>query len=153
MEEIMKKAAMVLVLLGVMIFGLVGSASAGEKAAWVNVPFAFYAGNLLLPAGDYLVNMQPGPITGGNVLKIANRDGSICQQLISNRVAGIGYGTDFNLYFNRYGDSYFLSKVKGHEFGAELAKSSTEKKAETQYLQASASASAHPKAASTRKAK
>lgn len=149
----MKKATMALVFLVVLIFGFVGSASAGENPVWVKVPFAFHAGNALLPAGDYLFNMQPGRISGGSMLKIVSRDGSMCEQLFSQRIDGYGYAADVNVYFNRYGDSYFLSKVKGYELGAELSKSRTEKNVEVEYLQSSATVGSKVNSAGSRKAK
>lgn len=149
----MKKLTMALVFLGILMFGFIGSAAAGENPVWVNVPFAFHVGKALLPAGEYLFNMAPVAAPGGYMLKIVNRDGSMCEYVLSQRIDGFGRGTDFNLYFNRYGDSYFLRKVKGYDLGTELAKSRIEKAVAAEYLQALTTVGISADPAVSRKAK
>lgn len=133
----MRKAALVIALVSVLVLGLsAGAMAASDNSAWVKVPFAFYAGKTLLPAGTYLFSMKPKPFEAGSVLRIVNKDGTVCEHLYTNRIEGNPSDPEIHLYFNKYGDSYFLSKMKGSLVGAEVARSSNEKEMERASLAA-----------------
>jgi len=143
----MKKAALAVFIVGVLVFGLSINAMAdSDRSVWVKVPFAFHAGNTLMPAGTYQFSMRVKPHQAGNLLRIISQDGSLCENLSTNRIEGNRSDPDVHVYFNKYGDSYFLSKVKGNSLGVEVAKSRAEKQLEGSFSKPSVSVSSHSKA-------
>ena len=97
-----------------------------QEPVLVNIPFAFTAGQMTLPAGEYRVrNMVQAPAA----LLIQRTDGSASTFVMSNGVEANGPQTQSRLIFRRYGESYFLSQVwmEGHARGREVPPSAKEK--------------------------
>jgi hypothetical protein len=72
-----------------------------------NIPFDFRVGSTVLPAGDYSIRHSDG------ILFVSQTSGARKSSVVLTVGAdhpntAIGKGT---LQFNRYGDSYYLSKV------------------------------------------
>lgn len=70
-----------------------------------DVPFDFYAGNTLIPAGEYVVHAR-GPAVwlrgpGGTPVFASN----------TNRTESLWPSRQERLVFNRYGNEYFLSAI------------------------------------------
>ena len=124
----MKKTLMAVCVVGMLVFGMSVSVLAdSDRSVWVKVPFAFHAGDTLMPAGTYQFSMRVKPHEGGSLLRIVNRDGSLCQHVYTNRIEGNPADPDVRVLFNKYGDTYFISKVRGRNLGAEVIKSRAEK--------------------------
>ncbi len=134
----MKKTLAVLAVLSIMIFGFVLAAQAETtRAVKINVPFAFQAGNQVMPAGDYIFEFpKANNDATGSMLKIFSPDGSLCQYLLSRSIRGIDTDSEWHVTFNKYGDFYFIAKVRNSELGAEVAKTRAEKQMAAQQLQA-----------------
>jgi hypothetical protein len=135
-EDHMKRALVVLFSLSIVLLGSVTGASAGTSPRmWANIPFAFYAGEEMLPAGEYLFEMPDlgHHTTTGSTLAVRTRDGSICVYL--QAIAGGIYrsGPAYQVTFTRYGDSYFLSKVQNNDIESNLPKTRSEKKTAAAY--------------------
>jgi len=126
----MKRALVVLFSLSIVLLGSVTGASAGSAPRmWANIPFAFYAGEQLLPAGEYLFEM---PDMGrnsatGSIVAVRTRDGSIFVYLQANPAGKNSGGSACQVTFARYGDSYFLSKVQTNNIESNLHKTRSEK--------------------------
>jgi hypothetical protein len=137
----MKKAAISVVFIVGIVLGLSMTAMAaggGGNSVWVKVPFAFYAGRTLMPAGTYLMSLGNDPFATGKILRIQNQDGTIFEQVNTIRTDGNSAASNIQVFFTKYGDTHFLSQVKGNDYGVELTKSTAEKQA--------IAASAKPKA-------
>jgi hypothetical protein len=97
-----------------------------QEPLLVNIPFAFTAGNMALPAGEYRVenlNQNSG------VLLIQRTDASVAKTALSIAAEVNAPQAQSKLVFHRYGNSYFLSEVwvAGHARGREIPKSAKEK--------------------------
>jgi hypothetical protein len=134
----MKKTLAVLaVVSGLMFMFVIGAHAESERAAWIKVPFAFQAGDTLLPAGEYMFEFaRMGDNATGSLLRIITRDGSICHHMLSRVIPGNTEDRDWQVSFNRYGDSYFVAKVRTGEVGCEISKSRTEKNLANEYMRA-----------------
>jgi hypothetical protein len=121
---------MIVFALAVVMSGIASAAPAqDENSAYVTIPFAFFVGDDQLPAGQYLFEMpKMGGFAAGTMFRIRSTDGSICQYRLSNRIDGVRTDNDYHVTFNKYGDTYFLTSVRNSLVGAELRKSSLEKK-------------------------
>jgi hypothetical protein len=114
------------------------------NSCWVKIPFAFYAGDKLMPAGKYLFDMpRMSGFASGTMLQVSSPDGVLSQYLFSMRVDGITWSNDYHIAFSRYGDAYFLSKVRNGELGAQIFRSRTEKKLSSEYAKGSPSVSTY----------
>jgi hypothetical protein len=86
------------------------------------IPFDFTVGSKSFPAGDYSVKQ-----VSENVLLIQSiTDGTGVMTMVLPSETTKKAGTPV-LTFNRYGDSYFLSKVSGDDRGWKLHPSAVEK--------------------------
>jgi hypothetical protein len=76
----------------------------------VNIPFDFYAGTQLMPAGEYKFEM--GPLSGGSESSVIMRtkDGTGVSILLTRPDGKAGSLTN-HLRFNQYGRKYFLSGI------------------------------------------
>ena len=103
----------------------------------VNIPFDFYLGSQKLPAGEYTVVRHADPA----LIHLYDGNGHTSAAL-SNAVSNRSKTWDAQLVFNRYGDQYFLSEVRGwgslfarqlikSSFEVEVAKSSTAERVAT----------------------
>ena len=76
----------------------------------VHVPFAFAAGKVQMPAGDYRVNRQ-----GTNILILRNADTSDAVILPTAALDVDSTVERAALVFNRYDGKYFLSQVRSFD--------------------------------------
>jgi hypothetical protein len=135
----MKKTLVVLFSLSAVIFGIAVAASAAgaleaSNSVLMKIPFAFHAGDNLYPAGQYWIEMpRMGGYAAGTMVRIAAQDGSSCQYVFSVRTRGVNTDTDYHVTFNKYGDTYYLAKVRNSELGAEVAQSRSEKRAASEF--------------------
>jgi hypothetical protein len=88
-----------------------------------NVPFAFYAGEEQLPAGNYVFEMRALGFgsSSSSAVAVYRQDGSLAVML-STIPTGWEYQrmADGHLHFTRYSSSYFLNRVEGPSSGASL---------------------------------
>jgi len=104
------------------------SASAQTVAQQVTVPFEFTVGEKLLPAGTYLIKgIQPGMVLLQNREGRANMFSPILSTDTVNKASN-------RLIFNKYGDQYFLSEIRGSvgETAAKIVTSNLEKRVRAQ---------------------
>jgi hypothetical protein len=97
-----------------------------QQTLVVNVPFDFVAGNTMLPAGEYSVQIS-GPLQ--TLILIDRKDATAAAFINTNAASARAPQTQSKLVFNRYGDRYFLSQVwtAGYAQGRQLRKSDREK--------------------------
>jgi hypothetical protein len=124
----------VLLTVGIAVLGLSIAASASNPTILrANIPFAFYADKELLPAGQYTFELRPiclGSATASAVA-VRNQDGSLAAFLLT--MPGTDYRANSDLlYFNRYGNKYFLSKVEALGFQANLKATKIEREIRAQ---------------------
>ena len=123
----MKKQVLTAVALLSLLVTLVMSGYANSGRILVDIPFAFTAGKVTLPAGKYVVE-QTSMI--GNVLRIRAVEGKGQTYLntMSNDTARMAQ-SKAQLVFHRYGDTYFLSQIwePGSTVVQELPKSAAER--------------------------
>jgi hypothetical protein len=100
-------------------------AQAQEPLA-VNIPFGFVAGNMQLPAGEYMVKVSAPTHT---LILISRKDSTASGFINTNAAVSSEPQSESKLIFNRYGDRYFLSQVwtEGNSQGRQLLKSAREK--------------------------
>jgi hypothetical protein len=100
-------------------------AQAQEPLA-VNIPFDFVAGNMQLPAGEYMVKVSAPTHT---LILISRMDSTASGFINTNAAVSSEPQSESKLIFNRYGDRYFLSQVwtEGNSQGRQLLKSAREK--------------------------
>jgi len=112
------RAALLITLLAAFTSGLFAQ-SVQMKA---NIPFDFYIGGKLLPAGAYSVT----PLASQNGIQISNSSGMIAM-LITTPVANSN-PTRSRFVFHRYGTVYFLSELQweGYFAGHALPESKLE---------------------------
>jgi hypothetical protein len=135
MEESMKRALIVLFLVSALTLGFaIGASAMSASTGLIRIPFAFHAGDQLMPAGDYYFEMpMSGRFATGTLVKVYSQTGSICQHLFSQAVDGGFTDNDWHVTFDKYGDTYFLSKVRNSDHGAELSISRSEKRLAAEY--------------------
>ncbi len=130
----MRGTVTVLMVIGLIMGAAGAEVAASDNAVRVNIPFAFYAGEQVMPAGEYWFEMpNGGTLATGALLKVTSLDGSRCQNLLSWPNVGSTAETDWHVMFSKVGDRYFLSGVRNSQLGAALAKSSAEKKLAREY--------------------
>jgi hypothetical protein len=77
-----------------------------QPLARVDIPFAFVAGGVHLPAGLYHVSHPGDPY----FVLIEKNDGR-ARALVYVHPSAINFGESTKLVFNKYGEQYFLSQV------------------------------------------
>jgi hypothetical protein len=117
-----------LVLMGcaAMLIAMAGVVFAGEQIR-VNVPFEFYVGNQLLPAGEYKIEMGALGTDAASSVVIREESGAgvafVLTRPVSNRNT-----TPAQLRFNQYGTSkHFLASVSAYNCTAGLTMTKAEK--------------------------
>ena len=135
----MKKLLQGLTVSGLLLAGLVVSASAQSSTAStkVKVGFNFIVGNKQLPAGEYRIKAVNND-GSGRLLRVESLDGK--HSAIISGIQGSnrsGLKAD-QVKFNRYGDTYFLSTVRfGNEANVQqIVRSRSEREAERQAAKA-----------------
>jgi hypothetical protein len=106
----MKKNLALLAFVAVMVCGF---AFAGGKQLMVNVPFAFYIENQLLPAGEYNFEMS------GSTIVIRTKDGIGVRLLVAKNGINEKKLAD-SLQFNQYENKLFLSSVVAGTYKADV---------------------------------
>ena len=128
------RAALVLVAM-LMSVGIATSAGPAARMR-VTVPFAFYAGNELLPAGKYIFEI--GAITpneaSGTAVFVHDESGSIAAWLLTTP-GDAPLSAVPQLQFNRYGEKYFLATVGALGYQANLKTAKSEKEMRAQNRQ------------------
>ncbi len=122
----MKNRTFVTATLCVLSLIVAAQAVQADEPMLVDIPFAFVAGNVTLPAGEYRVqNLDRHP----TVVLIRCSDANASAMVLSNAAQAKETQTESKLVFNRYGNRYFLSQVwaAGSIRGRQLLKSSREK--------------------------
>ena len=77
-----------------------------EPLARVDVPFAFSAGGMYLPAGQYRISHPGDPY-----FLLIEKDDGRARALIYVQPSASNSSESTKLVFNKYGDHYFLSQV------------------------------------------
>jgi hypothetical protein len=97
-----------------------------QEPLLANIPFAFTAGSMALPAGEYRVERMAQDAT---MLLIRRADGSVAKIVPTLGAQANGLQSQSKLIFHRYGNRYFLSQVwvEGYARGRELPESAKEK--------------------------
>jgi hypothetical protein len=98
----------------------------------VEIPFAFYLEDQLLPAGEYIFEMGSVGIgrTASSVV-VRTKDGAGIR--ILSTMGETNENDSFNgLHFNRYGDKTFLSNVAICSYKANVRSTSLEREVRTQ---------------------
>lgn len=87
------------------------------------IPFDFYVGKHLLPAGEYVV--QP---VAPEMQQIRSKDNKFAASMITMAIVTERRAAEEKLVFNRYGNTHFLAQIwwSGLRGGRELLKSGTE---------------------------
>lgn len=124
----MKKIT-VLTIVGLMVLGLSAAAFANVASRLrVDVPFSFYVGKELLPAGQYIFetrSMSPWAASSSSV-QIRNTSGDV-MTWVHTQPGATAPQDDNHVHFNKYGNQYFLSKVEGFGYQATLNATRAEK--------------------------
>lgn len=125
----MKKQIMTMAILGGLIF-VAGISKAQAQIVYpvkADIPFSFYVGEKLLPAGEYTITEQYQ-----GVMEIRRDDGKEAAFFVTNGNQERQTPEASELIFNRYGNETFLSRIEeqGDRDDAVLMKSKLEKKAE-----------------------
>ncbi len=109
--------------LAVLLLGTVSFAASTGRLR-VQVPFAFYASDQLLPAGNYWVDSM----NNGRAIKVQRQDGPEFAIFMTVPTAATNKGGSY-LLFNRYGAENFLRRIHSPEIALEgnLWKSHREK--------------------------
>ncbi len=115
----MIKISIVALALGLLMFSSVSASAAGGVKA--NVPFAFHAGTVMLPAGEYVFSM--GWHSDLVVTYSSGSHACILPMVREQNLASAGY----RVIFTKYGDEYFLSEVRSRDFHGNLPKTQAEK--------------------------
>jgi hypothetical protein len=132
----MKRAGIALAL-GLLLMGVAVAASGTTAARMrVSVPFAFYAGTELLPAGTYVFEI--GSITSneasGSAVFVHDESGSIAAWLLT-MPGDAPLSAAAQLQFNKYGEKYFLTSVAALGYQAHLKTTRSEKETRAQLRQ------------------
>lgn len=98
-----------LMIVGVLSVNTQAQTSRNTQRLHVSIPFAFDAGNKILPAGDYRVQVV-NPSSDHSVLQIASTDGKSSVMVKTTDIQGQS-SEKAKLTFRRYGDQYFLAQV------------------------------------------
>ena len=122
----MKKRAFVTATLFVLSLIVAAQVAQADEPMLVNIPFAFVAGNVTLPAGEYRVQKLD---RNSGVLLINSEKPSAAVMVVTHAAQAKELQTESKLMFNRYDNQYFLSQVwtAGSIRGRQLPKSPREK--------------------------
>lgn len=90
-----------------------------------NIPFDFYIGSKVLPAGEYEV--RPGVASGAVLFRSIDQNAAVIA--LTNSKQASRAPKEAKLVFNRYGNSYFLAEIwhPNIDRGYQLPKSKTER--------------------------
>ncbi|PYU50020.1 MAG: hypothetical protein DMG53_03940 [Acidobacteria bacterium] len=125
-EVLMKKRVFVMASLLVLSIMVAAQVVRAEESMFVNIPFAFTAGQVTLPAGEYRIQKFD---SSSGVLLINCLDPSTPVMVLTFAAQANAPQSQSKLVFNRYDHRYFLSQVwrAGSIRGRQLSKSPREK--------------------------
>ena len=104
----MSKRFSVVISVAALVLALAAPVAAQSPRLTANVPFEFRVGTTVLPAGEYAI--QNG--TEGSVVVLRNFESRVGALVVATRnTDSFGDHGVAKLIFNRYGDSYFLSRI------------------------------------------
>ena len=94
----------------------------------VNVPFQFYAGNVKLPAGKYVLHMMDN--SDLKIMEISNADGSTSALFEVEDAESNSEPRKSELIFDKYGNRHFLARIfdEGNPDGSKVPESQYEKR-------------------------
>ena len=106
---------------------LAASSAFGQQNLRVDIPFEFHFADVVMPAGQYVVDTE-----ARNIHNLLSFDCDACRVhavAIPYAVGGRDVSSEGRLIFNKYGDTYFLAEVwvPGRIQGMALSKSKTER--------------------------
>jgi len=114
---------------GILMATLLASVSVyaqGSSKVEFSTPFAFQVGKNILPAGTYTVNHA-----AVNVALVRRADGGESVLVVTTPASTTTNNENPKIWFNRYGDKYFLSHIwDAGSTGMSLPKSRAEKETE-----------------------
>ncbi len=114
----MKRYFAHLIAIGGLVLLLAGAGLAQDEIGYklrANVPFDFYAGDTILPAGVYTFDLSPyGVVT-------VEQDSTSHAMYLSGMPADPVNNDKSVLTFKRVGNGYQLEELQGIDFGVELA--------------------------------
>ena len=103
-----------------------GTCQAQQTALSAQIPFAFQAGNTMLPAGEYQI--RRGSLTTETVAQIRDTDSSSSAYVATYAVDPRNKHVEPKLIFNCYSNACFLSEIwTGSGKGRKLVQSNREK--------------------------
>ena len=122
----MKKRVFVMATLLVLSIMVAAQVVRAEESMFVNIPFAFTAGQVTLPAGEYRIQKFDA---GSGVLLINCLDQSTPVMVLTFAAQANAPQSQSKLVFKRYDHRYFLSQVwtAGSIRGRQLSQSPREK--------------------------
>ena len=93
-----------------------------------NIPFPFYAGNTILPAGEYRIQVLDN--SDLTLMEISRVDGTVSALFQIQDAESNSEPAKSELIFNKYGDRYFLAKFfdEDNRNGSQVTESRYEKK-------------------------
>ncbi len=104
--------------LAFMAFGFAGLAFAGPTLVRVRLPFAFHAGEALIPAGEYLIQLNS---PNQSNIKVMSTDGSKSFFVPFQESSWSPKG-ECRVVFNRYGEAeYFLRAVEDGDVAVKMS--------------------------------
>lgn len=124
----MKHVMTLIVAVSLIVLGFAAAAAAGDVPRLrANIPFPFYAGNKLIPAGEYVFQLQAlANRAAGTTVVIVNPEGAVVH--VFPAIPGNNRdGSSTNLVFNRYGKSHFLAQLNDSSLQAALIRSRAER--------------------------
>ncbi len=93
----------------ILMLSVSGAFAQSSEVLIANIPFSFHIGQLILPAGEYVV--KPVSTTANKYIKIRSVDSAHIMMLLTVPVGTKSGDQDAKLVFNQYGSHYFLSKI------------------------------------------
>ena len=138
----MKKTLAVSISLCALLVGLAPGAAAGPaNGVLMNIPFSFYAGDQLMPSGKYIFEMpRMGNTATGSLVRVTSPDGTLCMNVFSQVENSLKADEEYRVTFTRYGEQYFLSRLRNSTIGASLPTSRSEKAVAGEYRKSTGNA-------------
>jgi len=131
----MKNTIVVVTSIALLLLLATGASASTAARIRAYVPFDFYVGEELLPAGNYIFALRAIGLgsSSSSAVAVYRPDGTMAS-LIFTMPAGGDYRhtSDCHLHFTRLTNAYFLAKVEAPETGAALRMSKAEKELRAQ---------------------
>ena len=124
----------VAIALVIVVFGFDSKAQSPARVV-AAIPFDFNVGGETLPAGKYeFTNLNRRAYPGVLIIRSSSSDDSRSVAIPALANDAVKTGDNIGVVFNRYGTSYFLSRIdlRSSDLAVRLTKSSAERRAEKQ---------------------